>query len=166
MIENIAIPEERIRILRNDRKWEEQLAQFVAVKVKIGDDVSVESDDPIAVMRVKEVFKAFGRGFDFNTSLSLLDEEYFLEILDVKGFSKKSRNRQITLKGRVIGREGKAKNIIEKYTEVKISIYGKTISIIGKGKNVKIAMEAVEMLLNGANHSSVYHFLESQRAKI
>jgi ribosomal RNA assembly protein len=166
MIENIAIPEERIRILRKDAKWKDQLKKIVDVKIQINHEVSIDCDDPLLMLRLKEVIKAFARGFDFNTSLNLIDEEYFLEILDVKGFSKKSKNRQITLKGRVIGKKGKSKNIIEKYTETKIAIYGKTVSIIGKGKNVKVAMEAVEMLLNGANHSTVYHFLEGQRVRL
>jgi ribosomal RNA assembly protein len=115
---------------------------------------------------VKEVIKAFGRGFDFETSLNLLDEDYFLDILDVKPFTGKSRNRQIILKGRVIGSKGKTKSIIEKYSDAKIVIYGKSVSIVGKAKNVRLAREAIEMLLNGADHSSVYRFLEKERVDI
>jgi ribosomal RNA assembly protein len=164
MIENVAIPEERIELLRKDKELMEKLRKFVDVKVKIDDCVVIESDDPLCLLRVKEVIKAFGRGFDVDTSLNLLDEDYFLDVLDIKEFTGKSRNRQTVLKGRVIGSKGKTKNIIEKHTEVKIVIYGKTVSIVGKAKNVCVAREAIEMLLNGANHNTVYRFLESQRA--
>lgn len=166
MIEYIAIPEERIRVLRRDKTLEDKLKQFVDVKIEVNDDVKIESDDTIKLLRVKEVIKAFGRGFDVDTSLSLIDEEYFLDVLDVKGFTGKSRNRQITLKGRVIGSKGRIKNIIEKYADVKIVIYGKTVSIVGKGENVRVAKEAIEMLLSGANHSSVYRFLETQKVNL
>jgi len=92
-----------------------------------------------------------------------LDEEYYLEIIDIKDFSGKSKNRMKVLKGRVIGSEGKAKKMIERYTDTKISIYGKTISIIGKWDKIIIAKKAVEMLLSGSLHSSVYKFLEKQK---
>lgn len=161
MIEEVAIPEERIKILRNARKWENKLKNLVDVKIEILDYcVRIESEDPIKLLRVKEVIMAFGRGFNFNDALDLLDDEYCLEVLDVKGFTGKSKNRAIELKGRVIGRKGKAKNLIEKYTETKIVIYGKTVSIIGMWKNVNTAKKAVEMLLCGCKHTTVYRFLK------
>lgn len=164
MIESVAIPEERIEILKREKKLENKLREFVGVKIRLNDCVVIESADPLCLLRVKEVIKAFGRGFDADTALNLLDDDYFLDILDVKGITGKSKKRQLRLKGRVIGSKGKTKNIIEKCAEVKIVIYGKTVSIVGKGKNVRAAREAVEMLLNGANHSSVYRFLEIKRA--
>lgn len=163
MIEHIAIPEERIKILRKDRKLENELKNLVNIKLNIDDEVSLEGDDPIQLLRAKEVVKAFGRGFDVNSALNVLDEDYFLETIDVNVFAGKSKDRQITLKGRVIGRGGKSKDMIEKYTDVKIAIYGKTISIIGKWNNVKVAREAIEMLLSGSKHSSVYRFLKEQK---
>jgi len=165
MIESVVIPEERIRILRRE-KFEDKLKKFVDVKIRIGDCVEVECDDSIVLLRVKEVIKAFGRGFDYDTAINLLDEDYFLDILDIKTFTGKSRNRQVVLKGRVIGSKGKTKNIIEKYSDAKIVIYGKSVSIVGKAKNVRLAREAIEMLLNGATHSTVYRFLEKQRVDI
>lgn len=160
MIDFVAIPEERIKILKRDRKWKELLKKFSDAIVELNEEVTIECEDPFQLLRLKEVFKAFGRGFDFNVALNLLDEEYYLEIIEVKEFSGKSRKRQIVLKGRVIGTKGKMKKMIEKYCDVKIAIYGKTISILGKWKNVRKAKKAIEMLLSGAMHSRVYRFLE------
>ena len=165
MIESVQIPEERIRVLRRE-KFEEMLKKFVDVKIKISDCIEIECNDPIVLLRVKEAVKAFGRGFDCDTAINLLDEDYFLDVLDIKNFTGKSRNRQIVLKGRIIGSKGKTKNIIEKYSDAKIVIYGKSVSIVGKAKNVRLVREAIEMLLNGANHSTVYRFLEKQRVDI
>ncbi|MEM5843952.1 MAG: KH domain-containing protein [Candidatus Aenigmatarchaeota archaeon] len=164
MIDYIAIPEERLKVLRKNKKLIEQLEKFTDSKIEINEEISIECEDPLRLMRIKEVLKAFGRGFDFNVALNLLDEDYYLEIIDIKDYSKKSRNRMITLRGRVIGTEGKTKKLIEKYADVKISIYGKTISIIGKWDKIMIAKKAIEMLLSGSLHSSVYRFLEKQRA--
>lgn len=160
MIDFVRIPEERLKILKKEIKWKEKLEKFSDSKITFSEDVQIESADPLQLLRVKEVVKAFGRGFDFETALNLLDEEFYLEIIEVRDFSGKSENRMETLKGRVIGSEGKSKNIIEKYTEAKVAIYGKTISIIGRWDGVVKAKKAIEMLLSGSSHSSVYRFLE------
>jgi len=163
MIDFIAIPEERIRILRKDEKWREHLKKFVDVQVELNEGIGLSGEDAIQVIRVKEVFKAFGRGFDFDVALNLLDEEYMLDIIDIQSYVGKSRSRQITLKGRIIGTRGKMKRMIEKHAEVKIAVYGKTISIIGKWNNIRIAREAIEMLLTGSMHNTVYRFLEKNK---
>jgi hypothetical protein len=98
-------------------------------------------------------------GFDFDTAMNLLDEEYILDIIEMKNFSGKSRNRMIELKGRVIGTKGRSKKMIEDATETKISIYGKTICIIGRWDRIVHARKSIEMLLNGSLHNTVYRFL-------
>ena len=55
------------------------------------------------------------------------------------------------------------RKLVEKNTGVKIAIYGKTISIIGKWDNVMLAKQAVEKLLLGSKHSTVYKFLEERK---
>lgn len=161
MINIIKIPEERLKIFK---KYSRELEKLTECKIRIIDDeVIIKAEDPLLVMKVKDVVKAFGRGFDFEDSLNLLDENYCLEIINVKEFSKKSKNRMIEIKGRVIGKEGKAKKLIEKYTNVKIAIYGKTIAIIGKWDEVRKAKRAVESLLQGRKHGTVFRRLEGER---
>jgi len=162
MIDYIAIPEERMKILRRNKKLLEQLKNFSEVCIELNEDISVEGE-PLKILRVKEVLKAFGRGFDFDVALNLLDEDYYFEVIDIKDFAKESRSRIITLKGRIIGTKGKTKKLIEKYADVKLSIYGKTIGIIGKWDRVMIAKQAIEKLLLGSLHSTVYRFLEKYK---
>jgi ribosomal RNA assembly protein len=163
MIEYIAIPEERLRILRKDTKWKEQFEEFTNLKIRINEEVAIEGEDPISILRAKEVFRAFGRSFEFNDAMNLLDEDYTLETVEIKHFAGKSKKRQIVLKGRVIGTAGITKKMIEKYSETKIAIYGKTISIMGRWKDVQAAKKAIEMLLGGAMHNTVYQFLENRK---
>ncbi len=166
MIEFVAIPEERIKILRKDKKWKEQLRELSRVDVEINDDVSLESEDVFSLMRAKEVVKAFSRGFDFNDALFLLDEDFILETIDVSEFAGRSKNRQIVLKGRVIGTGGKIKKLIEKEAGVKIAVYGKTISMIGRWNNLNLAKQIVNMILQGSKHSSVMRFIQENRGRL
>lgn len=163
MMEYITIPEERLKILRRDSEWKKELLKFLDVNVELKEEIVIDGKNPFQIIRVKEIMKAFGRGFAFEDALDLLDEDYFLESIEVKEFAGKSKRRQIELKGRVIGTEGKTKRMIEECACVKISIYGKTISIIGKWDNMIIAKEAIEMILSGSKHNTVYRFLKNQK---
>jgi len=162
MIEHVSIPQDRMELLRKLKGWKGKLKEFLDIDAGVGEDVTI-SGEALQVIRGKEIVKAFGRGFDFEDSLDLLDEEYLLEVINVSEFAGKSKNRQVTLRGRVIGEGGKTKKTIEKYADVKIAVYGKTVSVIGKPQNIKIARDAVEMILSGSKHNSVYRFLQENK---
>ncbi len=70
------------------------------------------------------------------------------------------------MKGRIIGKEGKMRKFIEDVLNVNISVYGKTVAIIGDAESVAVAREAIEMLVEGAQHSTVQRFLERKRREI
>jgi ribosomal RNA assembly protein len=160
MKETVVLTEERAKMLRNKKEWIEKIEKLSNCKISLEDqEVTIEGNDPITILRVKEVFRALNRGFDLNAALYLIDESYFLDIIDIKDYGR-SRERQIQLKGRVIGKEGSIKKMIEEKTGTKICVHGKTISIIGKWENLQVARKAIEMLLEGKMHSSVQRFLE------
>ena len=160
MIDFISIPEVRLKKLKSSRKLIEKLQKLIEVVVVLREEVSIESEDPIQVMKAKEVIKAYGRGFDFESALYLLDDDYILHVINITDFSGKSSSRLETLRGRIIGSEGKTKNILEKLADVKLSVYGKTVSIIGRWDSIGIVREAICMLLEGRKHGGVYKFLE------
>ena len=168
MIDFVSIPEQRVKLLKTNRKIVKKLEGLANVKITFaeGEDIQIECEDPVQLMCVKNIIKAFGRSFAFEDALYLLDDEYELCIIDITEFSGKSSDRLNELRGRVIGREGKTKNIIEKFTDVKLSIYGKTICIIGKWNSVQFAREAICMLLEGRKHGTVYNFLFENANKI
>lgn len=163
VIETIKIPEEKIKFLRRDKGLIKKLEELAEVKIDVNEDVLIESEDSIKNLLALKVMKAFGRGFDFDDALNLLDDEYGLETLNIKEFSGKSRRRQMSLKGRVIGTKGKTKKLIEEITGAKIAIYGKTISILGRWSEMNLARESIEMLLSGSLHNTVYKFLEKHK---
>ena len=162
MIDFISIPEERMELLKTDKTWKIKFRKLSDVKTSLDTDVKLESSDPISLKRAKEVFIAFGRGFEFDNALNMLDEDFLLEIIEIKYFTK-SENRMKILKGRVIGTGGKIKKLIERISATKIAVYGKTICIIGKWNDVKLAAKAIEMLLLGSKHSSVMRYIKENK---
>ena len=111
----------------------------------------------------RDVIKAIGRGFSPEKAYDLFKEDMYLDVVDITRYTGDSKKAKKRLKGRVIGRNGKTRELIEDYTGTSLSIYGKTIACIGLPEKVQIVREAVEMLLDGAPHSAVYNFLEEKR---
>jgi ribosomal RNA assembly protein len=158
MKDYIKIPQERKEILKKNEKMKANIEEFTGTKIEVNDDVSIEGES-FNIFQAKNVLKAFGRGFDVNDSLYLLEDEYGLEIIDLSDFTK-SKERMTTLKGRIIGTGGKTKKYIEKYTDVKTCIFGKTVGIIGKWENINIAKEAIMKIIQGSTHKTLYKWLE------
>ena len=67
------------------------------------------------------------------------------------------------MRGRLIGKNGKTRRIIEELTGCDMVVYGNTVALIGNSVSLPVAKHAVELLLGGSEHATVYHYLESQR---
>ena len=126
-------------------------------------DYEQGSPNALSEFTAKNIVHAIGRGFSPERAFMLMKGDTMtLEIIHLADFtrSEKAMNRK---RGRIIGRSGKSRNVIEDITDTMISVYGKTISIIGPYENVPMAREAIIRLLEGARHSAVYRFLEKWR---
>jgi len=125
------------------------------------------TEDPTVLFRAKEVVTAIGRGFAPNHAFRLLDDdEVIFEVIDLRETVGRSQADLKRLKGRVIGKEGKTRRIIEELSGANISVYGHTISIIGYADQAAIAREAVRMLIRGSLHGTVYRFLHKKRREL
>jgi ribosomal RNA assembly protein len=165
----IKIPKERIAIVigkegETKRNLEEELKIKINVDSKEG-DVTISSKDSLRIYMVKEIIKAIGRGFSPEISLHLIKQDALLDIINIMDYTK-NKNHLPRLKGRIIGEKGKSRRAIENLTETDISVYGKTVGIIGNAENVTIAKRAIESLLGGSPHASVYKFLEKNRREM
>jgi ribosomal RNA assembly protein len=126
--------------------------------------VKVEAgNDPLGALKAENVLKAIARGFSSERAFRLLDDDQFLEIVDITDFAGDSERAISRLRGRVIGEKGKTRETIERLTDTYVSIYGKTIAAIGSAEQIAVAREAIEMLLSGREHATVYKFLERKR---
>ena len=125
--------------------------------------VAVEGEDPVKVLLAGSVVQAIGRGFSPGHAFALLeDEDLVFEQIDLSGLADSPRQLD-RIRGRVIGRDGKAREQIEHMTGTHLSIQGKTVAIIGLPEQVKDARAAIEMLLRGVPHESVFAFLDRKR---
>jgi ribosomal RNA assembly protein len=119
-------------------------------------EVTILSDKSFFEVHIaKNVVSAIARGFSPENAFNLLREDFSLEIISLDEFIKNSKHRHTQIKGRVIGREGRIKQIIEKRFRCILSVYGKTVSIIGPEENLKEARDVVEKILSGAKHSTI-----------
>ena len=159
----IRIPQKRIDILKKRDELREKIEEFTNTKIELSDEVSIEGGS-VDVFQAKNIVKAFGRGFDLDDCFYLLEDEYGLEIINLSEFTK-SKERLKILKGRIIGTGGKTKKYIEKYAEVKTSIFGKTVAIIGKWDKIIVAREAIMKLIQGCTHQTLYRWLEKKAMK-
>lgn len=167
------IPHERIGVvLGREGAAKAQIEQAFKVKLKVSSDSgtievtpSDDNDDPSTVLRAKDVVTAVGRGFSPDRAMALVDDDVVLDIIDLRELFGKSESDINRVKGRVIGAEGKMRRLIEEMTEAKVSVYGSTISMIGEFESVSAARQAIEMLLKGKQHSSVYKFLRRTKTE-
>jgi len=162
----LKIPKDRVGVLigikgKEKRDIESKTKTKLNINSKEG-DVSVIGSDPIGIFTAKEIVKAIGRGFNPEIAMLLLNEDYMLEVVDIKQFTKNKSSFE-RLKGRVIGTNGKSRKTIEDLSQAHISVYGKTVAIIGEVDNADAARRAVESLLRGSEHGNVYKSLENRR---
>ena len=86
-------------------------------------------------------------------------------MLDIKDHAR-TPARIAQVRARVIGTRGKTRRIIEDLTGAAMSVYGHTVALIADDLQLPIAQEALEMLLRGSEHKTVYRFLERKRAAL
>lgn len=171
----VKIPMERIGVLVGPNgKTKEILEKKLQVELQIDSesgDVAImlapNAEDPSKLFRAKEVVLAIGRGFSPEKAFRLIeDEDSVFQIIDLREIFGRSESDIRRLKGRIIGKEGKTRKLIEELTEASLSIYGHTVSIIGGAEQVEIAREAIEMLIEGRQHATVYKFLHGKRREL
>ncbi len=162
----LRIPKERVAVLvgkkGTTKKALERKTHTKIAATREG-EIMVSSEDNIQNYTVSLVIKAIGRGFNPEIATLLLDEQNTMEIVSITDMSKKTKKNLDRIRSRLIGKQGKARMMLETLTNTNISIYGKTVAIIGPIYDVLIAKHAVEKLVKGAPHGNVYRYIESQK---
>jgi ribosomal RNA assembly protein len=171
MREHIKVPQDRIGVIIGvEGKVKETLEKKSGATIDVDSEsgtVALESEgDAFKALRASQVIKAIARGFSPEKALKLLDnEDLILDMMDLSKISD-SPSDLTRLKGRIIGKAGKTREIMESMTGAKISVYGKTISILGEPEQVMSIRTAIDMLIDGAPHGAVYGYLEKRRREI
>lgn len=172
-MQSIKIPTDRVGALIGKagsvkRKLEERTGVIISIDSEEG-DVQIDhthSKDPSMALAVLKAVQAIGRGFAPEKAILLLEDDYFLEIFDIRDYVGKKRESVIRMRARVIGSHGKTRALIEELTGAFVSVYGTTVALIGNGIQMEVASRALDMLLSGSEHAAVYNFLEGRRAQL
>ncbi len=163
------IPASRIAVLIGKTgAVKKQIENETGVKITVDSmdgDVFLFGDDALNLYTVREMVTAIGRGFNPDIALQLIKPDYTFEQINLAD-KVNTKNHLIRIKGRVIGSNGKARELIEELTDCKISVFGKTISIIGRVESANVCRKAIESLVKGSRHAAVYRFLEKHRREL
>jgi len=138
-----------------------QRIRRLGVTVTIEENSFTLSGEALQVIQAESIIKSIGRGFPPQDAFDLLEDENTVAIITLP----KNESVMKRLKSRIIGKEGRARKNLERLTDTKIRVFGKTVSMIGTYENVDNANEAIEKLINGANHKNVYALLEKKKSQ-
>jgi len=166
----IKIPKERVAVLigksgETKALIEEETNSHLNIDSDEG-EVRISGEDSLGLFTARDIVRAIGRGFSPENAMLILKADYLFELINITDYVGKSKTSMERLKGRVIGTEGKTRKYIEEHTETIVSVYGKTIGIIGEAETVMLARRAVESLLSGSTHTSVYRWLEKKKREL
>jgi len=169
-MKEVKVPQDRVgAIIGTDgevkRAIQERTGVVLSVDSQTGEvflDIS-KAKDSLVVMKVEEVVKALARGFSPENAFKLLEDDFYLEIMDIHDYVGKDQSHIRRMKARIIGKNGKTRRIIETMTGAYLCIYGGTVAIIGDVNSFEVAKKAVDMVLSGSEHATVYKFLERKR---
>jgi ribosomal RNA assembly protein len=171
----IRIPKERVGILIGpEGKVKEHIEGQMHVKLDIDSEdggvtiVLLENQpDPSILLKAKDVVTAIGRGFAPEIADRLIrNEDEIFDLVDLRLTFGRSEADIQRIKGRIIGSEGKTRRLIEELTEANVAVYGHTIGIIGSFEEADAARNAVQMIIEGCEHKTVYRYLQRKRTEM
>jgi ribosomal RNA assembly protein len=170
-MQHVTIPQDRLGVLIGEGgETMREIESRAEVRLDIDSEsgsVAIESiGDPVSAMVAPDIVRAIGRGFPPEEALSLLDHDLrMFELIDVADATR-NKSELKRQKGRLIGENGRTRELMEELTGADVVIYGSTLGIIGQPEEVQVVRRAVEMLIDGAPHGAVYSFLERKHNEL
>ena len=170
----VRIPKERVGVLVGpDGKVKQNIEEKLMVELQIESEaggvtvvLSQRTNDPSLLFRAKDVVTAIGRGFSPEHAFRLLrNEDDIFDFIDFRVVFGRSESDIKRIKGRIIGANGKTRKLIEELTDANVVVYGHTVGFIGTFEQVDVARNAVQMLINGSQHHTVYKYLQRKRSE-
>jgi len=149
----------------------DMLRRRLGVSVKVDSTTGAVVIEPISpstpvanLLKAREYIDAIGYGFSPERAERLLDEDQVLLVIDLKSYVGDSENHLKRIKGRIIGEGGRARRNLEEITNTYISVGEATVAIIGGFEEAEVARQAIQMLIEGRQHTTVYKYTERMMA--
>jgi ribosomal RNA assembly protein len=170
----VRIPKERVGILIGpEGKVKQYIEGKLQVRLEVDSEGSVtivlseKAPDPSLLLKAKDVVTAIGRGFSPDIAFRLIrNEDDIFDMIDLRLIFGRSESDMKRVKGRIIGANGKTRRLIEELTEANTVIYGHTVGLIGGFEQVDAAHNAVQMIIEGCQHHTVYNYLQKKRTEL
>jgi ribosomal RNA assembly protein len=171
----VRIPKERVGVLVGpDGKVKQHIEEKLSVELQIDSEsggvtavLNAKANDPSLLFKAKDIVTAIGRGFSPEHAFRLIrDEDIIFDMIDLRETFGRSESDIKRVKGRIIGMNGKTRRLIEELTDADVVVYGHTIGLIGTFEQVNAARSAVQMLIDGSQHHTVYKFLQKRRSEL
>ena len=170
----VRIPKDRVGTLVGpEGKVKQYIEDKLQVKIDVDSEGSVtiilseKATDPSLLLKAKDAVTAIGRGFIPETAFRLIrNEDEIFDMVDLRQIFGRSESDIKRIKGRIIGTEGKTRKLIEELTEADVVVYGHTVGIIGSFEQADAARNAVQMIVEGCEHHTVYRYLQRKRTEL
>jgi len=170
-MQHVTIPQDRIGVLIGEggetlREIESRAEVRLDVDSENGKVAIEQVGDPVLGLKGPDVVQAIGRGFAPEAALRLLEDDMMMfDVVDIDAATRNDAELR-RQKGRLIGEDGRTRELMEELTGAAVVVYGSTLGIIGQPREVDAVRQAAEMLLEGAPHGRVYSFLEEKRNEL
>lgn len=147
------------RILKNKKRLEAKLNVKITNK---GTEIFIEGE-PEEEYIAEKVVMALNYGFEFKEAMLIKDEDFVLEVLLIKDFTKRKDLSRV--RARIIGKQGKTKETLSQLTKCFFQIKDNEVAILGDAEYIYNAQEAVKLIIKGSKHANVYKYLERHQVK-
>jgi len=163
--ESVLIPKKRVAILIGEKGTSKKSIETTGnVRLQIDSKtgkVQIKAKDAISAWQGANVIRAVARGFPPEIARKLFKSDYSYELISLDEYSRNKKDL-IRIRGRLIGKDGKARDKLQFLTQAQIRVQGKTVAVLGESQCVALARHAIEMLLSGSPHLRVFAFLKEQ----
>lgn len=142
-------------------KAREKLKKITKVSIENKENEIYLEGKPEDEFIAEKIVDALDFGFPFSSAITIKQENFYFEIIDIKDYTPRKDLR--TIRGRIIGKGGKTLKILSKLSNCFFEIKENRVGIIGPADCIKFARESVISLVRGAKQASVYKFLEKSK---
>jgi len=142
-------------------KAKEDLKKIIGVNIENrGKEIYLEGapeDEFIA----EKIVDALDFGFPFSSAVSIKEDDFHFEIFDIRDYT--PRKDLETVRGRIIGTDGKTLKTLTILSNCFFEINGNKIGLIGPADHIKTARESIISLIRGSKQANVYRVLEKSK---